>query len=121
VVHDLNTDPHLPLPDACVDTAVCTVSVDYLNRPVAVFRDVARVLRPGGRFALTFSNRCFPSKAIQGWLATGDAGHGKIVASYFRASGAFGEPVVEKRRSRGDPVVGVSAVRRAALVAPSPE
>jgi SAM-dependent methyltransferase len=111
VVHDLNADPRVPLPDACVDTAVCTVSVDYLTRPVAVFRDVARVLRPGGRFALTFSNRCFPSKAIRGWLATDDRGHGEIVASYFRASGAFGEPVVEKRRSRGDPVFGISAAR----------
>ena len=112
VVHDLNADPRVPLPDSSVDTAVCTVSVDYLTRPVAVFRDVARVLRPGGRFALTFSNRCFPSKAIRGWLATDDAGHGEIVASYFRASGAFGEPVVAKRRSRGDPVLGVSAARR---------
>jgi SAM-dependent methyltransferase len=111
IVHDLNADPRIPLPDSCVDTAVCTVSVDYLTRPVAVFHDVARVLRPGGRFALTFSNRCFPSKAIRGWLATDDAGHGEIVASYFRASGAFDEPVVEKRRSRGDPVVAVSAAR----------
>ena len=115
VVHDLNADPRVPLPDACVDAAVCTVSVDYLTRPVAVFRDVARVLRPGGRFALTFSNRCFPSKAVRGWLATDDTGHREIVASYFRASGAFDEPVVEKRRSRGDPVFGVSAVRRTTL------
>ncbi|NMO89426.1 methyltransferase domain-containing protein [Actinomycetospora sp. TBRC 11914] len=112
VVHDLNADPRLPFPDASFDTVVCTVSVDYLTSPVAVFRDVARVLRSGGRFALAFSNRCFPTKAVRGWLATDDAGHQRIVAAYFRASGAFAEPVVETRPSAGDPVFGVSATRR---------
>jgi SAM-dependent methyltransferase len=111
VVHDLNADPRLPFADASFDTVVCTVSVDYLTSPVAVFTDVARVLRPGGRFALAFSNRCFPTKAIRGWLATDDAGHQQIVAAYFRASGAFSEPVVETRPSAGDPVFGVSAAR----------
>ncbi len=111
VVHDLNADPRLPFADASFDTVVCTVSVDYLTSPVAVFADVARVLRPGGRFALAFSNRCFPTKAIRGWLATDDAGHLEIVASYFRASGAFGEPVAEARPSAGDPVFGISAAR----------
>jgi SAM-dependent methyltransferase len=111
VVHDLNTEPRLPFTDATFDTVISTVSVDYLTSPVEVFRDVARVLRPGGTFAVTFSNRCFPTKAIRGWLATDDAGHRDIVASYFRASGAFDEPVVATRPSGGDPVSGVSASR----------
>ncbi|HEY2222110.1 methyltransferase domain-containing protein [Actinomycetospora sp.] len=111
VIHDLNADPHLPFADAAFDAAVCTVSVDYLTSPVAVFREVGRVLRPGGRFALTFSNRCFPTKAVRGWLATDDAGHQEIVAAYFRASGVFGEPVAARRPSGGDPVFGVSAAR----------
>ena len=50
VVHDLNADPQLPFADASFDAAVCCVSVDYLMRPVEVFRDVARVLRPGRAF-----------------------------------------------------------------------
>ncbi|HEY2192313.1 MAG TPA: methyltransferase domain-containing protein [Actinomycetospora sp.] len=111
VVHDLNADPRLPFADASFDTVVCTVSVDYLTSPVAVFRDIGRVLRPGGRFAVTFSNRCFPTKAVRGWLAADDAGHQEIVAAYFRASGAFEEPVIEIRPSAGDPVFGVSAAR----------
>ena len=62
VVHDLNSDPRLPFDDDSFDAAVCCVSVDYLVRPIEVFRDVARVVRPGGLFVCTFSNRCFPDQ-----------------------------------------------------------
>ncbi len=55
VIHDLNADPRLPFADATFDAVVCCVSVDYLTRPVEVFTDVARVLRPGGPFVCTFS------------------------------------------------------------------
>ena len=48
VIHDLNADPRLPFADASFDAAVCCVSVDYLTRPVEVFAEVARVVRPGG-------------------------------------------------------------------------
>ncbi len=111
VVQDLNTDPALPFADASFDTALCTVSIDYLVRPVAVCAEVARVLRPGGTFALTFSNRCFPTKAVRGWLAADDAGRAGVVATYLREAGGFDEPVAERRPSRGDPVVAVRTTR----------
>jgi SAM-dependent methyltransferase len=112
VVHDLNAEPRLPLDDDTFDHAVCCVSVDYLTRPVAVFREVARVVRTGGLFVCTFSNRLFPTKAIRGWLATGSDVHAQIVAEYFRRSGAFGEPVARRCTPvghRGDPLYGVWA------------
>ena len=115
VVHDLNADPRLPLDDASFDAAVCCVSVDYLVRPIEVFTDVARVVRPGGPFVCTFSNRCFPTKAIRGWLYSSDAQHGDIVAEYFRQAGAWHEPVVERRTPAGhfgDPLWAVWAYRR---------
>ena len=114
VVHDLNVDPALPFPDASFDDVTCCVSVDYLVRPVEVFGEVARVLRPGGRFVVTFSNRCFPTKAIRGWLATDDATHCRIVAEYFRRAGGWSEPVVERRtppEHRGDPLYAVWAFK----------
>ncbi|MEQ3552075.1 methyltransferase domain-containing protein [Pseudonocardia nematodicida] len=92
VRHDLNADPVLPFDDGAFDTCVCTVSVDYLTDPVAVFAEVGRVLRPGGTFACTFSNRCFPTKAVRGWLASDDATRVRIVGEYFRRSGAFAVP-----------------------------
>jgi len=101
VVHDLNAQPTLPFAASAFDAVVCCVSVDYLVQPIAVFRDVARVLRSGGLFVCTFSNRCFPTKAIRGWLYATDAGHCEIVAEYFRRAGAFAEPTVERRTPAG--------------------
>jgi SAM-dependent methyltransferase len=114
VVHDLNDDPRLPFPDAAFDAVTCCVSVDYLVRPVEVFTDVARVLRPGGPFVCTFSNRCFPTKAVRGWLAADDDAHLEIVTEYFRRARVWAEPVAERRthaHHRGDPLYAVHAHR----------
>jgi SAM-dependent methyltransferase len=116
VVHDLNENPTLPFPDASFDAAVCCVSVDYLTRPVAVFRDLARVLRTNAPFACTFSNRCFPTKAIRGWLYTSDEQHCQIVKRYFELAGGWSEPHWQRRTPpghRGDPLYAVWAYRRA--------
>jgi SAM-dependent methyltransferase len=114
IVHDLNADPRIPLPDESVDDVVCCVSVDYLVHPVEVFTDVARVLRPGGRFVCTFSNRLFPTKAIRGWLYAGDEDRMAIVVDYFRRSRVFA-PATAARRTPpghpGDPLFAVWATR----------
>lgn len=109
VVHDLNADPRLPFADASFDAAVCCVSVDYLVHPIELFDEVARVLVPGGVFAVTFSNRCFPTKAITGWLVTDDITHVQIVAEYFRRSNGWDEPDVDERPSDDDPLFAVWA------------
>ena len=114
VLHDLNAEPRLPFADDAFDAVVCCVSVDYLVRPVEVFADVRRVVRPGGPFVCTFSNRCFPTKAIRGWLATTDEQHCAIVARYFHLAGGWDEPVAELRTSPaepGDPLYAVWARR----------
>ena len=114
VRHDLNRDPTLPFADATFDDAVCCVSVDYLTRPVEVFAEVARVLRPGGRFVVTWSNRCFPTKAIRGWLMADHDDRPHIVRSYFDRSARFGDVVTDRRvePSRfGDPLDAAWAAR----------
>lgn len=67
VVHDLNADPRLPFPDRHVDLVLCALSIEYLAEPEAVLRDVRRVLVPGGRCVISFSERWFPPKAVEPW------------------------------------------------------
>jgi SAM-dependent methyltransferase/FKBP-type peptidyl-prolyl cis-trans isomerase 2 len=88
-IHDLNADPRLPYPDGEFDAVVCTVSVEYLTRPLEVFREVARVLRPGGRFVVAFSNRYFPPKAIRVWTEAHPFERTGLVLEYFLRAGGF--------------------------------
>ncbi len=110
IVHDLNRDPRLPFADAEFDGAGICVSVQYLTQPVAVFREVGRVLRPGAPLAVTFSNRCFPTKAVAIWQALDDRGHGQLVRRYFEEAGNWIDiDVLDRspRRWRGDPLYAV--------------
>ena len=67
VVHDLNACTTLPWCDDSFDCVINTASIEYLVQPTAVLAEVRRVLRPGGIFAVTFSDRWFPPKAIRVW------------------------------------------------------
>ena len=111
-VHDLNRDPVLPYGDDEFDGAVMSVSVQYLTRPVEVFADVGRVLKPGAPLAVTFSNRCFPTKAVAVWQMLSDQAHADLVALYFSLSGAFDEARafdLSPNPGRTDPLYAVVA------------
>ena len=115
VVHSLNDDPRLPYPDSSFDIALCTVSVQYLLHPAEVFAEVRRVLRPGGQFVVSFSNRCFPTKATRLWLGTDDAQHVALVKLYFEQSGGW-EPAeaydLSPAPRRSDPLYAIVGTRR---------
>ena len=68
VVQDLNENPSLQFEDDSFDVICNVVSVDYLTQPLDIFREVYRILRPGGVALMSFSNRCFPTKAVAMWL-----------------------------------------------------
>src|SRR5204862_8316071 len=84
---NLNRDTNLPLADATVDATMVCVSIQYLEQPVTVLREVARVLRPGGPLVISFSNRCFWTKAVAIWRALDDTGHARLVERYLRHAG----------------------------------
>jgi SAM-dependent methyltransferase len=89
VVHDLNEYPTLPFESDHFDVAVCTVSIEYLIHPLAVFTEMARVLKPDGYFVITFSNRWFPTKAIKIWKDIHEFERMGLVLEYFIRSGKF--------------------------------
>jgi SAM-dependent methyltransferase len=113
-VQNLNTDPRLPFANGAFDACVIALSVQYLIRPLDVFAEIARVLAPNGLCAVSFSNRCFPTKAVAIWQALGDSDHAGLVGAYFRHGGGFDEPVgldVSPSGVSGDPLFIVTARR----------
>ena len=110
VVHDLNRDPTLPFGDAEFDGVGCCVSIDYLTRPVEVLREVGRVLKAGAPAIVSFSNRCFPTKAVAIWHRLDDRGRMRLVEGYLRAAGNFGNVLSldrSPRRPFSDPLYAV--------------
>src|SRR5437764_9478722 len=86
-VQNLNRDSALPLADNSIDAVTICVSIQYLQQPVAVLREIARVLRPGGPVVISFSNRCFWTKAVAIWRGLDDAGHAPLGELYPRHAG----------------------------------
>lgn len=89
LVHDLNLKPQLPFEDGRFDAVVCTVSVEYLIKPVEVFAEINRVLKPGGRFIVSFSNRWFPPKVVRVWEGVHEFERMGIVLEYFHLAGGY--------------------------------
>ena len=110
IVHDLNREPRLPVGSAEFDGALICVSVQYLTQPIAVFREIGRALKPDAPLIVTFSNRCFPTKAVGVWQALDDRGHGALVARYFEDAGGWRDVRVldrSPRRKGNDPLYAV--------------
>ncbi|XP_010242188.1 PREDICTED: uncharacterized protein LOC104586598 isoform X2 [Nelumbo nucifera] len=107
VVQDLNVNPKLPFEDDSFDVITNVVSVDYLTKPIDVFKEMYRILKPRGLAIMSFSNRCFWTKAISIWTQTGDADHVLIVGSYFHYAGGFEPPQavdISPNPGRSDPM-----------------
>jgi SAM-dependent methyltransferase len=113
VVQNINVNQNLPFGSGEFDGAAICVSVQYLTEPVAVFREISRVLKTGAPLVVTFSNRCFPTKAVFAWSALDDAGHIELVGEYIRRSESFGAIEIRRYQPRGnDPLFAVVARKK---------
>ncbi len=101
LVHDLNADPRLDFNDDTFDAVICTVSIEYLTSPAAVFDEVARVLKPGDVFIVTFSNRWFPPKAVNLWQNCHEFERMGLVCEYFLGNEKYDK--IETWSMRGYP------------------
>ena len=113
-VHNLNTHPVMPFADCSFDACILAVSVQYLTRPVEVFADVARVLKPDALLAISFSNRMFVTKAVALWRSLSDADHARLLQIYLRAAGGYQNLTFEDLSpapGKSDPIYLVSARR----------
>ncbi|NJN88319.1 MAG: class I SAM-dependent methyltransferase [Leptolyngbyaceae cyanobacterium SL_7_1] len=103
-VQNLNKNQLLPLPDQSFDAVLNTVSVQYLQRPEAVFAEIYRVLKPGGIAIVSFSNRMFYQKAIQAWREGSEGDRVALVKQYFAAIPGF---TPAEMISKASPISGV--------------
>ena len=113
-VHNLNTHPVMPFAERCFDACILAVSVQYLTRPVEVFADVARVLKPDALLAISFSDRMFATKAVALWRTISDADHARLLQIYLRAAGGYQDLTFEDLSpapGKSDPIYLVSARR----------
>nr|QSQ68599.1 hypothetical protein PY_022127 [Puya raimondii] len=96
-VKDLNRDHQLQLDAESFDAVLCAVSVQYLQWPEKVFAEVFRVLKPGGVFIVSFSNRLFYEKAVSAWRDATDYSRVQLVMQYFQCVEGFTQPEVVKK------------------------
>ena len=113
-LQDLNASPALPLEESAFDACLIAVSVQYLIDPVGVFAEIGRILRPGGKVAVSYSNRMFPTKAVAIWRALDDTSHSRLIADYLENTALFSDISVSDispHPGRTDPLYIVTAQR----------
>lgn len=103
VIHDVNREPRLPFDTGTFDVVLCSLSVDYIVRPIELFRDAGRVLKPGGLFLVTFSNRYFQSKVVKIWRHSSEKDRAYLVHRFFTDAGVFNEPALFVSRGKPRP------------------
>lgn len=87
-VQDLNTNPSLQqIETASVDAVLCCNGFQYLRRPLHVWREVERVLRPSGIVVVSFSSHVFAEKAFVGWLERDMCQRALLVSKCLEAAG----------------------------------
>lgn len=91
-IHDLNKNPILPFLDATFDVVLNVVSVDYMTKPFDVFREVNRILKPGGLFLVVFSSRMFEQKAVKIWHQSSEEERLLLVEEFFNRTETFTRP-----------------------------
>jgi len=121
VVHDLNRNPELPFADRSFDAATLTVSLQYLTKPIEVFRSIARCLRPGAPLIVVVSHRCFPTKAVKIFHQCQTMRERmELGMAYFSFAGGFADVLgVDLRPSAAageDPVRAIIGRRQGAAV-----
>ncbi|NVN35505.1 class I SAM-dependent methyltransferase [Komagataeibacter swingsii] len=87
VVEDMNETPDLPLADESMDAALLCDVAPYLRQPVQVFREIARVLQPGGLIIITFGDRFIPQKATALWQALDEGDRRRMLSVLLQRAG----------------------------------
>lgn len=86
-VQNFNQKQSLPLADDSSDVVCCALSIQYLQYPTAILSEFDRILVDDGNVIISFTDRMFPTKAIEAWRAASMNERLELVGSYIQASG----------------------------------
>ena len=115
-VQNINVDPNLPFKANYFDAVVIVVSIQYVSKPIELFQEIARILKPDSSCHVIYSNRMFPTKAVWLWKALSDDMRAQLIASYFHSTNHFSKPefknITEVTGSSIDPVFVVSSKKQ---------
>lgn len=123
LVQDLSRETRLPFPDAFFDGAFCTNTVGYLTRPLEVFAEVRRVLKPGAPFVIVWGRRGFDTRMVRIWREADDHRRFGIARSYFECSAREGKPgwgrIASAAASEGGGLFAAPVFMTEAIAAPA--
>lgn len=110
LLHDLNKKPELPFKDNEFDACVICVSIDYLIHPVAVLKEIGRVLSSNAPIIITYSNRIFETKATAAWLSLTEHDRKYLIRTYLLEAGCFENiEFLDCSSDSGDPLYAIIA------------
>lgn len=109
IVQDFNADQSLPFETGRFDAVCCALSAQYLQFPGAVFAEFRRVLADEGVLVVSFSNRLFPTKAVQAWRAASMDGRVALLERALDAAGGFSDRTVIRDQPGTDPFYAIVA------------
>jgi SAM-dependent methyltransferase len=88
VAQDLDEQPLLPFEDGAFDAVLVTLDVGALRRPLEVFREVGRVLQPGGLVAVSFGRAALDEAHTRLWALAGDREQLMLAEAYIEFAAA---------------------------------
>lgn len=110
-VQDLNEQPQLPFENDEYDACTLCVSIDYLTSPIAVLKEIGRVLKQNAPLIITYSNRLFETKAVNAWLELAEQDRKYLVRTYLLESGMFKDiEFMDCSPGKGDPLYAIIAL-----------
>lgn len=100
-IETYNTDlAHIPLPDASVDVVMSRSVFEHLTDPDSVYRELARILKPGGRIIFLTANLWDYGTAVARLVP--NRFHAKVVATVEGRAEEDTFPTAYKSNTRSD-------------------
>ncbi|GEM_PF-4949022 len=97
LVQDLNKNPKLPFEGNRFDAVTITCGMAYMREPRRLFKEIYRVLKPGGTLFIAFNDQYYEADVTAEWRELSQNGMVEITKRWVASGGAF-EPIKHERK-----------------------